>query len=140
MLSAIERRFIERQRAGHLATASTTAMPHVVPVCYAVTESTIYIAIDQKPKNGDPRALKRLRNILENPEVTLVIDRYDEDWSQLAWVMIRGHADILESGPATETPHQHLKARYPQYREMNLTGLPVIAIHIEHVASWGKLA
>ncbi len=97
MLNEDQRRFLAGRRVGHLATADAAAPPHVVPVCFAVARDALYITIDQKPK-GDPRALKRLRNIAGNPSVALVADRYDEDWTRLGWVMLRGRAEILEAG------------------------------------------
>jgi PPOX class probable F420-dependent enzyme len=139
MLSEDQRRFLESRRAGHLATADASGAPHVVPVCFALRENAVYITIDQKPK-GDPRALKRLRNIAGNPSVALVADRYDEDWAHLGWVMLRGHAEILENGAEHDMAQELLRARYPQYRPMQLAELPVIAIRIERVASWGDLS
>jgi PPOX class probable F420-dependent enzyme len=139
MLSQDQRRFLESRRAGHLATADAAGVPHVVPVCFAVRENAVYITIDQKPK-GNPRALKRLRNIAANPSVALVADRYDEDWTRLGWVMLRGRAEILDGGAAHDMAQKLLRARYPQYRRMQLAELPVIAICIERVASWGDLS
>lgn len=139
-LSAVERRFLEKERVARLATADARANPHVVPVCFALAESTLYIAIDEKPKRAGGAPLKRLRNIAENPAVALVADRYDEDWTRLAWVMLRGNAEIL----AADEEHAHaqalLRARYPQLRAMRIEGLPVIALRIERVTSWGDLA
>jgi PPOX class probable F420-dependent enzyme len=139
MLSDEERRFLESRRVGHLATADAGAMPHAVPVCFAISENNLYITIDQKPK-GNPRSLKRLRNIAANPAVALVADRYDEDWTRLGWVMLRGHAEILDDGAEHDMAQELLRARYPQYRRMQLAELPVIAIRIYRTASWGDLA
>ncbi len=139
MLSEDQQRFLGGRRVGHLATADSSGMPHVVPVCFALREGAVYITIDQKPK-GNPRSLKRLRNIADNPSVALVADRYDEDWTRLGWVMLRGPAEILETGTEHDTAQELLSARYPQYRRMQLAELPVIAIRIERVASWGDLS
>src|SRR5215510_2927977 len=98
MLSDGERRFLAQQRIAHLATADGRAVPHVVPVCFAVLERTLYITIDEKPKRRPSTALKRLRNIAENPAVALIVDRYDEDWSRLGWVMLHGRGEILAGG------------------------------------------
>ncbi|HUC12726.1 MAG TPA: TIGR03668 family PPOX class F420-dependent oxidoreductase [Stellaceae bacterium] len=138
MLNEDHRRFLASRRVGHLATADAGGMPHVVPVCFAIIENQAYITIDQKPK-GDPRSLKRLRNIAENPATALVADRYDEDWNRLGWVMLRGRAEILDGGAEHDTAQELLRARYPQYRRMRLAELPVIAIRIDRVASWGDL-
>jgi PPOX class probable F420-dependent enzyme len=138
MLSERERRFIESGRVGHLATADGTLMPHVVPVCFALDGNNLYVAIDEKPKRVD-RPLKRVRNILDNPVAAFVVDRYDEDWVRLGWVMLRGRAEILGSGAEHDRAQVLVVARYPQLRAMRLAGLPVIALRIERTASWGDL-
>src|ERR671921_62830 len=93
--------FIRDRRVGRLATADAHGKPSVVPVVYASfaldDEPAIAIAIDEKPK-GDPRALRRVRNILERPEIALVVDEYREDWDALAWVLVRGSASLIEPG------------------------------------------
>ena len=122
-----------------LATADSDGVPHVVPVCFAILKSTIYIAIDQKPKSGNPRALKRIQNISSNPSVALIVDHYEDDWRQLAWVMLRGSAEILESGDEREAAHTLLRQRYKQYERMDFCGLPMIAIRIGRTSSWGQL-
>jgi len=139
MLSEPQARFLASCRVGHLATADAQAIPHLVPVCFVVSGGALYITIDQKPK-GDVRALKRLRNITENPVASFVADRWDEDWSRLGWVMLRGPAQILDDGAEHEQAQALLRSRYPQYRQMELSGLPVIAIRIERVTSWGDLS
>jgi len=139
MLSAPARDFLARSRVGHLATADRCGAPHVVPVCFAVAGDTLYITIDRKPK-GDPRALKRLRNLAENPSAAFVADRWDEDWTRLGWVMLRGRALILDTGVEHDRAQALLRARYPQYRAMRLADLPVIAVRIERAASWGDLS
>src|SRR5215831_14921714 len=97
MVSDSERRFLAQQRVAHLATADKRAIPHVVPVCFAVLDRTLYITIDEKPKRSGI-VLKRLRNIAENPAVAVAVDHYDEDWTRLGWVMLHGHAEILGEG------------------------------------------
>ena len=139
MIPQAERHFLDAQRVGHLATADARSAPHVVPVCYVVSDSAAYITIDEKPKQGAPARMKRLRNITENPTVALVVDRYDEDWSRLGWVMLRGAAEILTGGAEHASAQALLRARYPQYRAMNLADLPVIAIRIARVSHWGEL-
>ena len=114
MLSNRERHFLELQRVGHLATADHVGAPHVVPVCFAVAGDVLYITVDEKPKRGSALALKRVRNIVENPAVAFVTDRYDEDWSRLGWVMLRGRAEILEAGGEHDAAQALLRDRYPQ--------------------------
>jgi PPOX class probable F420-dependent enzyme len=139
MLSDEQADFLASRRVGHLATADARATPHLVPVCFGVSERTLYITIDQKPK-GDVRALKRLKNIVENPVAAFVADRWDEDWSRLGWVMLRGPAEILADGAEHDRAQALLRQRYPQYRTMALDDLPVIAMRIERVTSWGNLS
>ncbi|MGH7095308.1 MAG: TIGR03668 family PPOX class F420-dependent oxidoreductase [Stellaceae bacterium] len=139
MLTDAQRRFLVHQRVGHLATADRAGAPHVVPVCYALGDGTLYIAIDQKPKRRDV-PLKRERNIAENPNAAFVVDCYDEDWTRLGWVMLRGPVELLAEGDEYDRAQALCRARYPQLRAMDLYGLPVIALRIRRVASWGDLA
>lgn len=139
-LSSAERRFLAEARVAHLATADARGAPHVVPVCFAISGAAIYITIDEKPKRRPAAELKRLRNIRENPAAAIVVDRYDEDWARLGWVMLRGRAEILDSGAEHGMAQELLRARYPQYQAMQLADLPVIAIRIERIASWGDLS
>ncbi len=139
MLSEEQRRFIETRRVGHLATADATGAPFLTPVCFGLRGETLFVTIDEKPKRRDV-PLKRVRNILENPNAAFIADRYDEDWTRLGWVMLRGRADILDTGEEHDRAQALLCERYPQYRAMNLVGLPVIALRIAHVAGWGDLS
>ncbi len=138
-LSEREQAFVLHQGVAHLATADTRGIPHVIPVCFAISGHMLYITIDDKPKTTFT-ALKRLRNIAENPAVAVVVDRYDEDWARLGWVMLRGRAEIHTGG----TEHQHaqalLRARYPQLAKMDIAQRPVIAVRIERTTSWGNLS
>ncbi|HTZ76880.1 MAG TPA: TIGR03668 family PPOX class F420-dependent oxidoreductase [Stellaceae bacterium] len=139
MLGDRERDFLAAQRVGHLATADARGRPHVVPVCFALGDTTIYITIDEKPKRASARPLKRLRNIAENPATAFVADRYDEDWSRLGWVMLRGRAEILGEGKEHDDAQTLLAQRYPQLRVMAIAQLSVIALRIETATSWGRL-
>ena len=137
MLSPSELHFIQHQRVAHLATADAAGRPHVVPVCFAYLDGRIYVAIDEKPKRS--LRLKRLRNIEENPQVSLVFDRYVEDWSRLAWVMVHGTAAVVLNGPEHERAAAVLRGRYLQYQSMALEGRPVISIAVDRTSSWGDL-
>jgi PPOX class probable F420-dependent enzyme len=139
MLTEEERRFLTQQRAAHLATADRRAVPHVVPVCHVLSELNLYITIDEKPKAAGGR-LKRLRNIDENPSVAFVADHYSEDWAQLGWVMLHGRAEILRHGAEHAAAQALLRQKYPQLRAMDIALLPVIAIRIARVVSWGDLS
>jgi len=140
MVSDVERRFLAHQRIAHLATADRRAVPHLVPVCFAIRERTLYITIDEKPKRRPGTALKRLRNIADNPAVAVVVDRYDEDWARLGWVMLRGHAEILNEGTEHRDAQALLRSRYPQLGAMRIANYPVIAVRIERATSWGDLS
>ena len=140
MLPDYERHFLAHQRVAYLATADSRAVPHVVPVCFAIFEDTLYITIDEKPKRLSGFALKRLKNIAENPAVAVVVDRYDEDWARLGWIMLRGRAEILSEGIEHEQAQALLRSRYPQLRVMEIAQYPVIAVRIERTTSWGDLS
>jgi PPOX class probable F420-dependent enzyme len=140
MLSDGERRFLAHQRIAHLATADRQGIPHVVPVCFAIAGDALYITIDEKPKRRPVNALKRLRNIAENPAVAVIVDRYEEDWTRLGWVMLRGRAEVLHEGQEHRDAQALLRARYPQLDAMQIAVYPVIAVRIEHATSWGNLS
>ena len=140
MLSHHERRFLSAQRVGHLATADGRAIPHVVPVCFAIWQGTLYITIDEKPKRVAGAVLKRVRNIERNPMVAIMVDRYDEDWTRLGWVMLRGPAEILRAGAEHDRAQELLRSRYRQLAAMRIAERPVIAVRLERVTSWGDLS
>jgi coenzyme F420-0:L-glutamate ligase/coenzyme F420-1:gamma-L-glutamate ligase len=131
--------FLHAQRAGRLATATSDGAPHVIPVCYACDGAALYIALDAKPKRVAPERLRRIRNILENPRVALVIDRYSDDWSELAYLLIQGTAALVQPG---EAEHGRavalLRERYAQYLAMPIEQQPVIAIRPAKVVAWGQ--
>jgi len=125
---------------GRLATADRAGQPHVVPVCYAYAAGSFYIALDAKPKRVAHERLKRVRNILDNPQAALVIDHYDEDWSALAYLLVRGTAALLPPGdPEHARAVELLRARYPQYRAMPIDQQPMIMIRVESVVAWGAI-
>jgi PPOX class probable F420-dependent enzyme len=140
ILTEPRRRFALAQRVGHLATTSATGKPHVMPVCYACDGVRFYIAIDEKPKQPG-RTLKRVRNIEATGHAALVIDRYDDgDWSRLAWLHVRGTAEMLNpSNPNHPRIIALLRERYAQYETMALEEAPVIVITPERVTNWGAI-
>jgi len=143
-LTERQRRFLDAGRVGHLATADRSGTPHLIPVCYAVDDQTasgptLYTTVDEKPKRRDI-PLKRVRNILQNPEAAFIVDRWDEDWRRLGWVMLRGPAEIIAAGPEHDRAQALLTARYPQYRAMDLADLPVIALRIARAIDWGDVS
>jgi coenzyme F420-0:L-glutamate ligase / coenzyme F420-1:gamma-L-glutamate ligase len=138
MLQPEDLAFLDEQRVARLATTDAAGSPHVVPVCFARAGVRLYIGIDAKPKRGNPRDLKRLRNIRKRPEAVLLVDRYLEDWGQLRWLLIRARASILEQGQEHGAALLALEHRYPQYTAMGLAslGLPVIALDPTAVSRW----
>ena len=140
VLSPEQTAFLVRQRVARLATADAAGEPHAIPVCFAYDGRMIHIALDEKPKDVPATRLKRVRNVLENPRVTLVADRYSEDWDLLAYVMVRGQAWLTQ--PDTEehaAAVRLLRGKYHQYEEMRIEENPVVSIRPERAASWGAL-
>jgi PPOX class probable F420-dependent enzyme len=133
------RRFLERARVAHLATADAAGAPQVVPICFALVGERLYVSIDEKPKHSAPMRLRRVRNIEANPQVAVVADVYDDDWTRLGFVLVRGRARILIDGDEHRRAIDSLRERYAQYRAMALEERPVIAISIERVTSWGRI-
>ncbi len=133
------REFIESQRIAHLATASAGGEPHNIPLCFWFDGARFYFVIDEKPKREGGVRIKRMRNIAENPQVALVIDHYDEEWSRLAYVLIHGNAEIVQDEREYAHAIQHLRHKYAQYHAMELTQEknPAIRIEPRHVHAWG---
>ncbi len=139
MISPQVRDFLETARRGHLATADALAQPLVVPVCYALVDDLIYVPLDAKRKSVPPTSLRRVKNILENPHLCLVVDRWDEDWSNLAHVIIWGMGILTDSPEEKAQALPELRRRYPQYRSMALEGNPLVRIMPYRVKVWGRL-
>jgi PPOX class probable F420-dependent enzyme len=132
--------FIDAQRVARLATAEGKGAPHIVPVCFVLAQGNVYVALDSKPKRTIALRLKRVLNIKENPRVSLLVDRYDEDWTKLAWVRLDGDAEVLLEGRERQEALGLLRQRYSQYATMLPEDAPVIAVRISRVSSWGDLA
>ena len=157
--------FLRNARTAHLATADAAGRPHVIPVCFvfcpADRHSTppsvsppltaalppssvslgglggaIYVVLDQKPKSVPLTRLRRVRNILANPQVALVVDHYDEDWRNLRYVLVSGRGSLLEGGDEAAAAIESLRRKYPQYQDMDLDGNPVIKITPERFTPW----
>jgi len=127
------RRRIEGARVARLATVARDGRPHIVPITFAPTEDALYFAVDQKPKRSSD--LQRLRNIEANPAVSVLIDHYEDDWTQLWWVRVDGRARIVRDGAELETAITLLSRRYPQYRSARPVG-PAVVIEIERMTGW----
>jgi len=131
--------FLTRMRVGRLATADAAGQPHVVPVVFATDGRNIYTPLDEKPKRVQPRELKRVRNLLENPKVAFIVDHYEEDWTQLSWLLVRGTGTLVENGEAHVTGVRLLQKKYAQYEKMPLNHRPLIVIAPFDVTSWKPL-
>lgn len=123
-----EERFAQA-RIGRLATVTAAGRPHIVPVCFALHDGTVYTAVDAKPKAT--RALARLENVRATGRASLLVDHYEEDWTSLWWVRVDGAAEVVQSEHAIDA----LAAKYEQYRAQRPAG-PVIAIAPESWRSW----
>lgn len=132
-------RFIRSARVAHLATADANGQPHVIPICFVFDGGRFYSPIDEKPKRVSPVKLKRLRNIAVNSNIALVIDRYDEDWRRLAYILIFGKARILRRGKTHKLTVKLLRRKYRQYRTMAIQERPMIAITAKQIVVWGKI-
>jgi coenzyme F420-0:L-glutamate ligase/coenzyme F420-1:gamma-L-glutamate ligase len=136
-----ELEYLRRHRVGRLVTVPPVGVPSAVPCCFAVIERdgapVIVSVLDRKPKSVPVRQLQRVRNIQANPRVSLLVDDYSEDWTQLGFVLVHGIAQVLDGGSeAAREAIAVLREKYPQYRGMDLDEAPVIEIGRLRVSSW----
>lgn len=116
-----------------LATVDPDGRPHLVPIAFALLGDTLYMAVDAKPKRS--RVLRRIENARERPDVTVLVDHYEDDWTRLWWVRLRGRARVLDGGDEATRGLAALTAKYEQYRE-SPPGLPVLAVDVEDWRGW----
>lgn len=141
-ISAAVRRKLRQARVARFATLDAQGRPHIVPICFAYVANVLYTAIDQKPKRVSPERLVRVRNLSVVPHVALLIDEYDEDWTQLWYVLIRGKAKLLPRSAHKERARAlgKLRAKYPQYAlGMLPDDAPIVRIDLMRATSWGKI-
>jgi PPOX class probable F420-dependent enzyme len=132
--------FIERARVARLATIDSKFKPHLVPVVFVFDGNHFFIPLDEKRKVAKPEKLKRIRNIHDNPNVALLIDQYDEDWTKLAFVMIQGKASVAskrEGNIQVRRAFNKLIVKYVQYQKIGV-GEMCIKITPKKVASWSN--
>jgi PPOX class probable F420-dependent enzyme len=136
-----QKQFIVSHRVARMATADKMGRPLVVPICYVFDGKNLYTPIDKKPKRVAVKKLKRVRNILENPNISIVIDDYYEDWSKLSYAIVQGRAELIESGEEYQRSLRLLCDKYAQYVNMNLPALnlPVIKVVPERILLWGAI-
>jgi len=116
-----------------LATVDPDGRPHLVPIVFVLLGDTYYSAVDAKPKRA--RTLRRIENARERPDVTVLVDRYEDDWAALWWVRLRGRARVLDGGNEAARALAALAAKYEQYRETP-PGLPVLAVDVTERRGW----
>ena len=121
-------------RVARLATIEPDGRPHLVPIVFALDGDTLYSAVDSKPKRS--RRLRRLENARARPDVTVLVDRYEDDWERLWWVRARGRARVLERGEEAERALELLVDKYEQYRRDRPTP-PVLAVDVVEWRGWG---
>ncbi len=127
------RRRVAEERVARLATIDPAGRPHIVPISFALAGDTLYSAVDEKPKRS--RRLQRLANVRAHPRVAVLIDHYEEDWSRLWWIRLRGEARVIEDGRELEAALDFLAAKYEQYRTRPPSG-PVLAVRIDAWGAW----
>ena len=137
-LSPTQDRFLRSARTGHLATADAKGRPQVVPVCFVFDGQAIYSVLDAKPKATPLRQLRRVKNILANPQVSLVVDHYEENWDKLQYILVSGDAELLESDEKWVVAIAMLREKYPQYQAMDLDQSPVIKITPVRYSPWSS--
>jgi PPOX class probable F420-dependent enzyme len=116
-----------------LATTDPDGRPHLVPIVFALAGNTLYSAVDGKQKRS--RTLRRIENARVRPDVTILVDHYDEEWTQLWWIRLRGRARVLDDGEEREHALELLARKYPQYRDEPPDG-PVLAVDVYETRAW----
>ena len=151
MLTGPEHAFIAAARRAVLATIRPDGDPRLVPVCFVLADAPddhgrpiLYSPIDEKPKRSDePRDLGRVRDLLVLPKVTVLVDRWDEDWQRLGWIRLSGRGILLEPEPHEVEEHAGaiaaLRAKYPQYAGHDLEHRPIVRMAIDRIQRWGAV-
>jgi PPOX class probable F420-dependent enzyme len=120
-------------QVARLATIDPDGRPHLVPIVFAIDGDTLYSAVDRKPKRST--TLRRIENARERPQVTILVDHYDDDWSRLWWIRLRGRARVLDDGDELERALRLLREKYSQYRD-EPPHAPVLAVDVTEVREW----
>lgn len=134
-MTAWERDFITHGRVAHMATVGADGRPVVVPIVYAF-DGRLYTPIDAKPKRVEAQRLRRVQNIQANPHVAIVVDRYSENWNELAWALIRGTAVVVANGADYATGIDLLRQKYPQYATLSLSDSLLIIVTPTTICGW----
>ena len=120
-------------RVARLATIDPGGRPHLVPIVFVLDGETLYTAVDGKPKRS--HRLRRIENARDRPDVVVLVDHYEDDWTQLWWVRLRGRARVLVNGEEAERALRLLNVKYEQYRSDG-PGSPVLAVDISDWYGW----
>ena len=137
VLTPADRELLGSARTATLATIDAEGRPRLVPICYVVIDDVVWSPLDEKPKAvDDVRALARVRDIAARPDIALLVDRWSEDWTELAWLRIRGRAELVESVDVPPGIVGALRSKYPQYQDHDLEHRPMLRITIERARSW----
>jgi PPOX class probable F420-dependent enzyme len=131
--SSLVRERVATAQVARLATLDRDGRPHLVPIVFALAGDTLYSAVDAKPKRS--RTLRRLENARREPNVTVLVDCYDDDWARLWWVRLRGRARVLDDGEEAEAALDLLEAKYEQYR-VAPPSVPVLAVDVDEWRAW----
>jgi PPOX class probable F420-dependent enzyme len=130
---------VASERVARLATVDPDGRPHLVPIVFALLGETVYTAVDAKPKRSP--TLRRIENARARPDVTVLVDHYEDAWTRLWWVRLRGRARVLDGGDEAERALAALTGKYPQYREASSTpGPPVLAVDVTEWRAWSASA
>jgi PPOX class probable F420-dependent enzyme len=136
-LSPQERELLADARRATLGTVDPEGRPRLVPICFVVLEDVLWTPLDEKPKAvADPHALARVRDIEARSEVAVLVERWSEDWTDLAWLRLRGRAAVIEPDQVPSGIIQALRGKYPQYERHDLEHRPVIRVELERMTSW----
>jgi PPOX class probable F420-dependent enzyme len=144
LLTPTARAFLAHARTATLATIAPGGAPRLVPICFVLDPErpVVMTPLDDKPKRvDDPLQLARVRDVLERPTVSLLVQRWDEDWDRLAWLRATGRATLVmpdDAGHASAVAA--LRTKYPPYADHALEARPLIRVDLERVSSWGELA
>jgi PPOX class probable F420-dependent enzyme len=127
------RRRAEDARVARVGTTDERGRVHLVPVTFVVRDGTWY-----SPSDAGPRPVKRLRNLKQDPRVTVLIDVYDEDWSKVWWVRLRGRGRVVEDSCEREEARRLLRGKYPQFEDTpsDEGEGPVMAVDVEEWVGW----
>jgi len=130
---------IKEAKVARLSTVDQKSHPYVVPVVFVFHENSFFIPLDEKTKTVNSRNLKRVKNIEKNPNVTLLIDKYQNDWKKLFFLIIHGKATVIDgkNSKLMDKIHKLLISKYPQYKKIGL-GNSCITIKPTKVIFWNN--